>query len=364
MSTNNSTNTAKPIKVASGGTGNSTLTAYAPLCGGTTTTGNVQSVASVGTSGQVLTSNGAGALPTFQTSGGGGYTPKAYTHALWVSPYVGSDSALGTSIETPFATIQKAVTTAGTTPTVIWVVDYDATYTAGFTTLGTGQNIIIKAPGLTFSFNSQTINNNDVVIYDGCFSQYVTSNAGLSGLANTTYTSGGTQPSYSGNVPLGVAMGPIALLDTYSVISAAQSNINGAFAIYGINITATSAQLASGGKVYVIPGSVVGQSSYLVLNVLLCGAASGGTNFSGGSGNRGIVLREGGGLQYASWTSTLVQNDMNTNAAWGSTNCPFGSSLLSTPTSAGLGLWLAYSGGTTDYTAGQINLLVMVAQIW
>jgi hypothetical protein len=37
------------------------------LCGGTTTTGAYQSVASVGSSGQVLTSNGASSLPTFQT---------------------------------------------------------------------------------------------------------------------------------------------------------------------------------------------------------------------------------------------------------------------------------------------------------
>jgi hypothetical protein len=58
--------------VAGGGTGVTSLTAYAVVCGGTTTTGPVQSVASVGTSGQVLTSNGAGALPTFQTPSGGG----------------------------------------------------------------------------------------------------------------------------------------------------------------------------------------------------------------------------------------------------------------------------------------------------
>lgn len=54
------------IPVADGGTGLSATTAYAVLCGGTTTTGNLQSVASVGTAAQVLTSNGAGALPTFQ----------------------------------------------------------------------------------------------------------------------------------------------------------------------------------------------------------------------------------------------------------------------------------------------------------
>lgn len=55
------------ITVADGGTGRSTATAYAVLCGGTTSTGAHQSIASVGTSGQVLTSNGAAALPTFQT---------------------------------------------------------------------------------------------------------------------------------------------------------------------------------------------------------------------------------------------------------------------------------------------------------
>ena len=55
------------LGVANGGTGRTTNTAYAVICGGTTTGGAEQSIASVGTSGQVLTSNGAGALPTFET---------------------------------------------------------------------------------------------------------------------------------------------------------------------------------------------------------------------------------------------------------------------------------------------------------
>jgi hypothetical protein len=56
--------------VASGGTGRTTNTAYAVICGGTTTGGAEQSIASVGTAGQILTSNGAGALPTFQAAAG------------------------------------------------------------------------------------------------------------------------------------------------------------------------------------------------------------------------------------------------------------------------------------------------------
>jgi hypothetical protein len=58
------------VGVPGGGTGLATATAYALLTGGTTSTGNFQQVSGTGTSGQVLTSNGAGALPTWQTSSG------------------------------------------------------------------------------------------------------------------------------------------------------------------------------------------------------------------------------------------------------------------------------------------------------
>lgn len=58
------------LPVANGGTGLSSLTPYAVLTGGTTSTGNLQQVASLGTAGQLLTSNGAGALPTFQSPAG------------------------------------------------------------------------------------------------------------------------------------------------------------------------------------------------------------------------------------------------------------------------------------------------------
>lgn len=54
------------LPVTNGGTGLNSTTAYALLCGGTTSTGNIQQVASLGTTGQVLTSNGTGALPSFQ----------------------------------------------------------------------------------------------------------------------------------------------------------------------------------------------------------------------------------------------------------------------------------------------------------
>lgn len=60
------------LLVADGGTGRSSHTAYAVLCGGTASGAAQQSIAGVGTSGQVLTSNGATALPTMQDATGGG----------------------------------------------------------------------------------------------------------------------------------------------------------------------------------------------------------------------------------------------------------------------------------------------------
>ena len=58
-----------PVIVANGGTGDTSFTAYSVICGGTSSTGALQSVSGVGTAGQFLISNGAGALPTWQSGG-------------------------------------------------------------------------------------------------------------------------------------------------------------------------------------------------------------------------------------------------------------------------------------------------------
>lgn len=55
------------IQVQFGGTGITTVTPYGILCGGTTSTGALQSLASLGTSGQVLTSQGPSALPIWSS---------------------------------------------------------------------------------------------------------------------------------------------------------------------------------------------------------------------------------------------------------------------------------------------------------
>lgn len=56
--------------VAGGGTGATSFTVYAPVCGGTSTTGALQSASTgISNSGYVLTSTGAASLPTWQVTG-------------------------------------------------------------------------------------------------------------------------------------------------------------------------------------------------------------------------------------------------------------------------------------------------------
>jgi len=76
MATNqNAINAPLPLEVKNGGTGAATVTAYAPFCAGTTSTG-VWQQANTGrsTDQNVLTSTGNASLPTFQTTPAGGLT--------------------------------------------------------------------------------------------------------------------------------------------------------------------------------------------------------------------------------------------------------------------------------------------------
>ena len=84
MTTNNCIIQPFPATVPQGGTGVASVTAYAPICAGTTTTGAFQA-ANTGQStvGFVWTSNGASALPSFQAAGGSGISyGKAYPIAV------------------------------------------------------------------------------------------------------------------------------------------------------------------------------------------------------------------------------------------------------------------------------------------
>lgn len=63
------------LVVSNGGTGDSSFTAYAPVCGGTTTTAHLQSASTgMSNSGYILTSTGSASLPTWQAAPVSGIT--------------------------------------------------------------------------------------------------------------------------------------------------------------------------------------------------------------------------------------------------------------------------------------------------
>lgn len=119
-----------PLTVLQGGTGVGAIGAYALVCGGTTTTGALQSVADVAT-GQVLVSGGVSALPAFSAS------PSLTSITL------GGGTALSSYVEGTF------------TPTVDGAVSGSTTYTSqvgGYVRIGnfvwvTARIVITAATG-------------------------------------------------------------------------------------------------------------------------------------------------------------------------------------------------------------------------
>jgi hypothetical protein len=162
-----------PIPVTDGGTGVQTNTVYAVLCGGTSTTGPVQSIAGVGTSGQLLTSNGAGALPTFQTASGSTFvkTLTGSTSGGAISPSSGNiNLTAGTNIS---ATGSGSSITIATTGAVADSFPTDSgtatpssgalTIKAGTSTKNCGSSVSISGSSSTVTLNVTDSSNNTLM---------------------------------------------------------------------------------------------------------------------------------------------------------------------------------------------------------
>lgn len=180
MATNNATNTSNPVTVAQGGTGVASNTAYAVLCGGTTSTGAVQSIAGVGTSGQVLTSNGAGALPTFQAASGGSQAKAVYGTGVDGSvTFDGSSTVLGLAPSSSIYTLNRDI----------------------FLSSGTINNgVSIKTNGFRIFCNG-TLTNNGTIFWNGGNANANTSAGSGPSNANSTFqvnTAAGTAPGTTG----------------------------------------------------------------------------------------------------------------------------------------------------------------------
>jgi len=139
--------------VKGGGTGNTTFTAYSVICAGTTATGAFQNVSGVGTSSQVLVSNGAGALPSWQS------VPGLSPAALTKTDDTNVTLTLGGSPST--ALLQATSITAGWTGVLAETRGgtNQSTYTLGDTLYSSAANTLSKLAGnitTTKQYLSQT----------------------------------------------------------------------------------------------------------------------------------------------------------------------------------------------------------------
>lgn len=112
------------VPVANGGTGVTSLTAYAPVFGGTTPTGAVQS-GTTGTTGQVLTSNGPSALPTFQNVAGSSITYVTGTQTFINNPNPQSNTNQGYSCTSTLTNVPSATITLSASGTYLIITSAD-----------------------------------------------------------------------------------------------------------------------------------------------------------------------------------------------------------------------------------------------
>lgn len=122
------------------------------------------------------------------------------------------------------------------------------------------------------------------------------------------------------------------------------------------DVTITAAALAGLGTVVLIPG--VSGAQYKIRNMFL---NRGGTNFSGGGGDRNMTISDGTTV-YSIVPAATMQ--ALSNAAWGATALPFpASAAIDTSTAVGVALRAVYQGGTADYTAGSLVLSIQYERV-
>ncbi len=197
-----------PVVVSDGGTGIITTTAYAPIIGGTTSTGALQSASTgMSTSGYVLTSTGASSAPTWQAASTTG------TVQTWIAAQTftkGDFLLLGTS--TGATTLNSGLTGAGNNALTLPITSSDT-----IAALGTVQTWTA----------AQTFTQSDLILL-GSSTGKTTLNSGLSSSSNNTLT-----------LPI-TASDTLAALGTVQTWTAAQTFASSDLLLRGASTGATT----------------------------------------------------------------------------------------------------------------------------
>jgi len=119
-------------------------------------------------------------------------------------------------------------------------------------------------------------------------------------------------------------------------------------------VTVGQGDVAAAAQKTLLSGS--GADQFRVTNITLAGS---GTNFSGGGGDRDLAIQDASGTTvYAIIPAAILQ--AIAFGTWGGTEVPYPVTItdIVVSTVAGEDLVAAYTGGTTDYTAGSLSLTV------
>lgn len=274
-----------PVSVTNGGTGDSSLTAYAVLCGGTTPTGPLQQVSGVGLTGQALVSNGASLLPTWQNVSGSG------TVNTGTAGQIAYYAATGTTISgSPLLseTSNQLLLVAATGPSVISARSSDSTSAElALTSSGFGSSFIFRNAGtgnLLFRDDTNAVN---FLAYTFSGTGLLTSNVPISMASNpiVNLTNGvlSTDATAFGQVQYGFQNA------LYFQIAASATNATTSFASTGIALNFTPTNSNSRVKI-TITGTFSTPNNSTVGTVTIF---RGGTNLAGGSSTAGFAVAKG-----------------------------------------------------------------------
>jgi hypothetical protein len=167
-----------------------------------------------------------------------------------------------------------------------------------------------------------------------------------------TWTSGRV-PQYSATTGVVQDSGLAANTILTSAIVSPDTSID----LVSFDVTVDQADLASGGTVTIFASS--GTKSYTVRELYL---NNGGTNFSGGGGDRLLSIQVVTGNPTFSVIPAATLQSL-TNSRWGDTALPFPAVPIYTPAGPGESIICLYSGGTTDYTDGSLVLSGILQRI-